>query len=51
MADNKTSASKASVKDFVASVENDTRRRDAQTLLKLMRRITGKRATVSSRIC
>ena len=41
MAETKTKASKVSVKDFVAAVENDTRRADAETLLKLFAKVTG----------
>ncbi len=46
MADNKTAANKGSVKDFIDSVENDTRREDARALAKLMRRVSRKRATL-----
>jgi hypothetical protein len=35
MAETKTKQTKASVRDFVAAVENDTRRADAKALLKL----------------
>lgn len=41
MAENKTAPTKVSVKDFVGAVENDTRRSDAQTLLKLFEKVTG----------
>lgn len=41
MAETKTKASKVSVKDFVAAVENDTRRADAEMLLKLFAKVTG----------
>jgi hypothetical protein len=41
MAETKTKITRASVKDFVAKVENETRRKDAETLLKLMEKITG----------
>jgi hypothetical protein len=37
MAETKTKQTKASVRDFVAAVENDTRRADAKALLKLLR--------------
>jgi hypothetical protein len=39
--DIKTHQTKASVEGFVAAVENDTRRKDAEALLKLFARITG----------
>ena len=41
MAENKTMPTDASVTDFIAAVENDTRREDAYLLLELMNRITG----------
>ena len=41
MAEAKTKANKESVKDFVAAVENDTRRADAEMLLKLFAKVTG----------
>lgn len=41
MAEAKTKPTKASVKDFVAAVPNETRRKDAQTLLKLFGKVTG----------
>lgn len=37
----KTSQNDNSVKDFIASVENEQRRNDAKTLLKLFNRVTG----------
>lgn len=37
----KTTQNKKSVKDFIASVENEQRRNDAKTLLKLFNRVTG----------
>lgn len=40
MADNKTIATQASVDEFIASVENATRRADAQKLLKIYQKIT-----------
>ena len=46
MAQNKTRPGQGSVKAFIDSVANETRRQDAKTLLKLMRTITGKRATL-----
>lgn len=44
MAKTKTKPTKVSVKDFIAAVENDTRREDAQTLLKLFQKATGWKA-------
>jgi hypothetical protein len=44
MAETKTKPTKASVKDFIAQVENATRREDAETLLKLFERVTGWKA-------
>ena len=44
MAETKTKATKTSVKDFIAAVENDTRREDAKTLLKLFEKATGWKA-------
>ena len=44
MAETKTKPTKVSVKDFIASVDNDTRREDAKTLLKLFAKVTGWRA-------
>ncbi len=41
MAEPKTKPSKTTVTALIASVENDRRRRDAKTLLKLMREVTG----------
>ena len=40
----KTKLTKISVKDFIAAVEDDTRREDAQTLLKLFEKATGWKA-------
>lgn len=40
----KTKPTKASVRDFIAAVENDTRREDARVLLKLFEKVTGWRA-------
>ena len=40
-AKNKTIQTDASVEDFIAAVENDTRRKDAEALLKLFGRVTG----------
>lgn len=44
MAETKTKATKVSVKDFIAKVPNDTRRKDAETLLKLFNKVTGWKA-------
>ncbi|MDH3298295.1 MAG: DUF1801 domain-containing protein [Gemmatimonadota bacterium] len=43
MAENKTKPTTASVADFLASVENETRRRDAQIVCDVMQEITGER--------
>ena len=42
MAENKTKETEASVADFIASVENDQRRKDAETLIPLFRRLSGR---------
>lgn len=42
-ADMKTRPTNASVEAFIAAVPNETRRRDARTLLQLMKRITGEK--------
>ena len=44
MAELKTKATKGSVKDFIAAVPNETRRKDALALLKLFETITGWKA-------
>ena len=41
MAETKTKPTQISVKDFIETVENDTRREDAKALLKLLKKITG----------
>jgi hypothetical protein len=41
MTETKTKPSNVSVKDFIAGVENETRREDAKTLLKLFAKATG----------
>lgn len=46
MAENKTRATEIKPKDFIAKIENDTRRQDALTLLKLFTKITGWKATM-----
>ena len=40
-ANNKTKPEKTSVREYIASVENQGRREDAQVILKMMRDITG----------
>lgn len=44
MADLKTKQTQVKVKDFIAAVNNDTRREDAKTLLKLFEKVTGWKA-------
>ena len=44
MAETKTKATKVSVKDFIANVPNETRRKDAETLLRLFTKLTGAKA-------
>jgi hypothetical protein len=44
MAETKTKFTAASVKDFIAAVPNDTRRSDAQALLKLFEKVSGTKA-------
>ncbi|RKR00448.1 DUF1801 domain-containing protein [Maricaulis maris] len=41
MAENKTQPSATSASEFIASIENPTRRADAETMLAMMQRITG----------
>jgi hypothetical protein len=41
MAENKTQPTRASVSAFVSGVENDARRRDAHTLIAMMKRVSG----------
>lgn len=41
MAETKTKPTKVSVRKFIAAVENDTRRKDATTLLKVFKDATG----------
>lgn len=43
MAETKTRKTGVSVADFIAAVPHDTRRADAKLVLKLMRKITGKK--------
>ena len=42
--ENKTKPTKVSVTAFINGVENETRRRDAKTLLAMMKKITGEKA-------
>ncbi|MEO8460604.1 MAG: DUF1801 domain-containing protein [Dokdonella sp.] len=44
MAENKTKPTAISVKDFIAGIENDARREDAKTLLKVFEKATGWKA-------
>ncbi len=44
MADNKTTATKASVTEFINSIEDRQKRADARKVAAMMRRVTGKRA-------
>lgn len=46
MAENKTKPTKARVSDFLDAVDNTRRRADARKVLAMMRRATGKRATM-----
>ena len=46
MAANKTQPTNARVGDFLSTVEDSTRRADAKKVLAMMRRVTGKRATM-----
>ena len=44
--ENKTKPTKVSVTAFINAVENDTRRRDAKTILAMMKKITGEKSTM-----
>jgi len=46
-AKNKTQPTRASVKDFLAGVDNARRRQDAQVVLKIMKKVTGKKPVMS----
>ena len=46
MAENKTKPTQARVSDFLQTVDNPKRRADANQVLAMMRRATGKRATM-----
>jgi len=41
MAENKTQKTKASVTEFINSIADETRRKDCQTVLKMMKDVTG----------
>jgi hypothetical protein len=44
--ENKTKATKVSVSSFISSIKDEEKRKDAKTLLAMMKKITGKRAVV-----
>lgn len=44
MAETKTKPTKVKVKDFIAAIENDTRRADAEKLAKLFEKVSGWKA-------
>ena len=46
MAQNKTQPTKMKVSEFIAAVEDPGKRKDCRELMKLMREVTGKRATM-----
>lgn len=46
MAQNKTQPTKMKVSEFIAAVEDPKKRNDCRELMKLMREVTGKRATM-----
>jgi nucleoid DNA-binding protein len=46
MAQNKTQPTKMKVSEFIASVEDPQKRKDCREIMKLMREVTGKRATM-----
>lgn len=39
----KTKENSTSVKEFISNVKNDTRRKNSETVLKIMKKVTGKR--------
>jgi hypothetical protein len=43
VAENKTKATAASVTEFVAGIEDEGKRRDARTVMDIMRRVTGEK--------
>jgi len=46
MAQNKTQATKMKVSEFIAAIDDPQKRKDCRELMKLMREVTGKRATM-----
>ena len=46
MVQNKTQPTKLKVSEFIAAVEDPQKRKDCRELMKLMREVTGKRATM-----
>ena len=46
MADLKTRPGRASVSRFIDGIENEQRRRDCRTLMRMMKQVTGKRAVL-----
>jgi len=46
MAENKTRATEASVEEYVAAIADEQRRKDCETLIKLMKKVTRKPATL-----
>jgi hypothetical protein len=46
MAEPKTRKTTASVKDFIAAIPNEQRRKDAATLIKMMAEVTGEKAAM-----
>ncbi len=46
MAANKTQPNKSSVSEFLKNIDSDQRRKDSKALMKIMRKVTGHRATM-----
>jgi len=46
MAENKTRATEASVEEYIAAIADEQRRKDCETLIKLMKKVTRKPATL-----
>lgn len=46
MAANKTVKTRATVSEFLATIDNEKRRRDCKAVMKIMREVTGKRAAM-----
>jgi hypothetical protein len=46
MAKNKTQPTKMKVSEFIAAIESPEKRKDCREIMKLMRKVTGKRATM-----